>query len=138
MTGCERNEVSCSLTTHSLSLRVGRQSDAAIHRVLYASWSTVDRHGLRPRDDKMRSDAVCGSITTRSCHCELEDSPMRQSIVSCTLPGAQWIATGYALAMTRCEVMQCAVRLQHTLVIARKERSEGRGTGWDNPLSGLK
>ncbi|MDB0031232.1 hypothetical protein N9E34_07170 [Opitutales bacterium] len=40
--------------------------------------------------------------------------------------------------MTRWEVMQCAVRLQHTLVIARKERSEGRGTGWDNPLSGLK
>ena len=47
--------------------------------------------------------------------------------VACTLPGAQWIATGYALAMTRCEVMQCAVRLQHALVIARKERSEGRG-----------
>lgn len=61
------------------------------------------------------------------CHCELDDSPTRQSIVSCTLPGAQWIATGYALAMTRCEVMQCAVRLQHALVIARKERSEGRG-----------
>jgi hypothetical protein len=82
MTGCERNEVSCSLTTHSLSLRVGRQSDAAIHRVLYASWSTVDRHGLRPRGDKMRSDAVCGSITTRSCHCkERAERGTRQSIV---------------------------------------------------------
>ena len=29
--------------------------------------------------------------------------------------------------MTRCGVMQCTVRVQHALVIARKERSEGRG-----------
>ena len=59
--------------------------------------------------------------------------------VACTLPGAQWIATGYALAMTRCEVMQCAVRLQHALVIARRERSERRGNssclGGDDPGS---
>ena len=60
------------------------------------------------------------------CHCELDDSPTRQSIVSCTLPGAQWIATGYALAMTRCEVMQCAVRLQHALCHCELEDSPMR------------
>ncbi|MDB0031233.1 hypothetical protein N9E34_07175 [Opitutales bacterium] len=57
-------------------------------------------------------------MTTHICHCEEDGRTTRQSIVSCTLPGAQWIATGYALAMTRGEVMQCAVRLQHALVIA--------------------
>ena len=87
----------------------------------------MDRHGLRPRDDKMRSDAVCGSITTRSCHCkERAERGTRQSIVSCTLPGAQWIATGYAMAMTRCEVMQCAVLLQHTLCHCELEDSPMR------------
>ena len=59
-----RSDAVCgSITTHSLSLRVGRQSDAAIHRVLYASWSTVDRHGLRPRDDKVKGSDVSGSAT---------------------------------------------------------------------------
>ena len=36
----------------------------------------------------------------------------------CSLTGSQWIATGYALAMTRCEGewgMIWAVRLQHTV-----------------------
>ena len=46
---------------HTLSLRGGSgASDAAIHRVSregdrvlrFAYWSPVDRHGLRPRDDK--------------------------------------------------------------------------------------
>ena len=48
-------------TTRSLSLRGGSGArDAAIHRVSregdrvlrFAYWSPVDRHGLRPRDDK--------------------------------------------------------------------------------------
>jgi len=33
----------------------------------------------------------------------------------------------YALAMTKCKVMQCAVRWQYTLVIARRKRSKGSG-----------
>ena len=45
---------------HTLSLRGGSEArDAAIHRVSkeaygcrFAYWLTVDRHGLRPRDDK--------------------------------------------------------------------------------------
>ena len=49
--------------------------DAAIHRVsedasrfcLFACWFTVDRHGLRPRDDKVGGRNVVNSIvTTRS------------------------------------------------------------------------
>ena len=43
------------------------------------------------------------------CHCEKDDRTTRQSIVSrgdatglvCSVTGSQWIATGYALAMTR-------------------------------------
>jgi len=42
------------------------------------------------------------------CHCEKDDRTTRQSIVSrgdatglvCSVTGSQWIATGYALAMT--------------------------------------
>jgi hypothetical protein len=56
--------------------------DAAIHRVSRRAdgfavrfLAQVDRHGLRPRDDK---GGVCGSVTE-----------------------GQWIATGFALAMTR-------------------------------------
>ena len=50
-----------SVTPHTLSLRGGSGArDAAIHRVSregdrvlrFAYWSPVDRHGLRPRDDK--------------------------------------------------------------------------------------
>ena len=33
----------------------------------------------------------------------------------------------FALAMTRWKGMECAVRLQHDFVIARRERSERRG-----------
>ena len=49
-------------------------TDAAIHRgsrgrvrgCLFVCWFTVDRRGLRPRDDKVRGNAVSGSVTTRS------------------------------------------------------------------------
>ena len=50
-----------SSTTRSLSLRGENEvSDAAIHVLTVQSalayWFTVDRHGLRPRDDKMWSE----------------------------------------------------------------------------------
>ncbi len=62
-----------SLNTHFLSLRGGSGArDAAIHRVsrgrkrvcLFAYKLTVDRHGLRPRDDKMGSGFLCISLNT--------------------------------------------------------------------------
>ena len=58
---------------------------------------TVDRHGLRPRDDKAL------------CHCEEQrDAAIHRVSKDAygdvgSLTGSQWIATGYALAMTRQE-----------------------------------
>ena len=53
----------------------------------------------------------------------------------CSLTGSQWIATGYVFAMTRLEWTGS----EYNFVIARKERSEGRGNpsclGGDDPVS---
>jgi hypothetical protein len=49
-----------------------------------------------------------------------------------SLPSSQWIATGYALAMTRVEGRESTCKLL-TIVIARKEQSERRG----NPLHAI-
>ena len=71
---------------------------------LFAYWFTVDRHGLRPRDDK--SEGEWGMIWAvrlqhTVCHCEEDDSPTRQS-TACNggdrvlqyARGSQSIATG--------------------------------------------
>ena len=61
MTRCVGDDMGGSVTPHPLSLRGGSGArDAAIHRVSregdrvlrFAYWSPVDRHGLRPCDDK--------------------------------------------------------------------------------------
>ena len=156
----------------------------------FASLLTVDRHGLRPRDDKMCHGALCLSlrggqngrrgnpsclegrdrvclfasrptvdrhglsslamkrsernggvqfgsntifVIPRKERSERRGNPLyaMDAFEQCgSLPSSQWIATGYALAMTRCgsDAVYQSRTTHH--VIARKERSEGRG----NPL----
>ena len=74
------------MSRHTLSLRgATKGSDAAIHRASrdafgfwrFAYWFTVDRYGLRPRDDKT---GECPA--PRPCHCEERPTGgTRQSIV---------------------------------------------------------
>ena len=77
---------------------------------LFAYWFTVDRHGLRPRDDKVGSEAVDGWRTTRMLSLRGENKVRDAAIhrvpgeadgFVCWRTGSQWIATGSALAMTR-------------------------------------
>ena len=72
--------------------------------MLFARWHTVERHGLRPRDDKVQSDKRNQLRTTRtlSLRGESEASDAAIHRVSgnafefvCSLTGSQWIATGF-------------------------------------------
>ena len=99
-----------SLTTHNLSLRGRNGSDGRGNpsglegtrtACLFAYGCTVDRHGLRPPDDKLRQSAG------RFNHClslrggNGSDGRGNPSCLAkrgrfvCSLTGSQWIATGF-------------------------------------------
>ena len=72
----------------------------------------MDRHGLSPRDDKNGAFTMKGMkrLGFSLCHCEegtqVTDTAIHRVLgdaggVVCSVIEHQWIATGYALAMTR-------------------------------------
>ena len=76
--------------------------------------------GFRPRDDNTLLSLLGGNgVRDAAIH---RISREAFGFVS-SLTGSQWIATGYALAMTRLE----RTPSEHNFVIARRERSERRG-----------
>ncbi len=105
--------VNGSVPTRSLSLRgVSEARDAAIHCMQWSRTESAVRlpgsqwiaTGLRPRDDKVGSEAVDGSVPTRSLSLRGE-SEARDAAIHCMqwsrtesavrLPDSQWIATGF-------------------------------------------
>jgi hypothetical protein len=126
--------------------------DVAIHRVPGEADDLSPRvlvHSGSPRASPSRRQGsgvrrwTVGGLLA-CCHCEERAERETWQSTACngggrlvySLTGSQWIATGFALAMTRWEVMGvCGERLEDYsyLVIARKERSEGRG----NPLHAM-
>ena len=63
----------------------------------------MDRHGLRPRDDKGGVDAMCLSLRGGSGARDAAIHRVSEDVggVVCSVTEGQWIATGFALAMTR-------------------------------------
>ena len=71
---------------------------------LFAYWFTVDRHGLRPRDDKIGKEWECAvRLQHDLCHCEeraeRDDAAIHRVSREAngfvySLTGSQWIATG--------------------------------------------
>ena len=70
--------------------------DAAIHRgsevdgrgCLFAYWFTVDRHGLRPRDDKVKGKDVVVRLDCDLCHCE-EGAQVRDAAIHRVFRGGE-------------------------------------------------
>jgi hypothetical protein len=99
--------------------------EGRVRGMRFAYWFTVDRHGLRPRDDKagVRVRGDCREPVDRHAFQARDDKAHTLSLRGATngrdaaihrvsqdaygvcgsLSGSQWIATGYALAMTRQE-----------------------------------
>ena len=94
------------MSRHTLSLRgATKGSDAAIHRASrdafgfwrFAYWFSVDRYGLRPREEKARECPAHSPVIARSDQRERRGNPscLEIRVRRCgSLPGSQWIATG--------------------------------------------
>ena len=79
--------------------RQSTEYNGHVRTIRFAHWLTVDRHGLRPRDDKEWKEIVVITI----CHCEegaeTDDAAIHRvsrdaDEFVCSLTGSQWIATG--------------------------------------------
>jgi hypothetical protein len=97
---------------------------------LFGFWFTVDRHGLRPRDYKVRGSDVDGSVTTRSLSLRGENGVSDAAIhrvsrgtvdLSLRLLVHSGSPRAYALAMTRVVINGS----EHNIVIAKEERKRG-------------
>ena len=114
-----------------------RQSNACngrIRTVRLGFRETVDRHRLRPRDDKIWTYEIGDSVHLAHCHCEKDDSLTRQSIVSRGRVQTCLFAYGFTVdrhgLRPRDDKMwsESVYRSRTTHhVIARRKRSERRG-----------
>ena len=113
MTRCGRNVVCGSsyntiivIARRERSERRGNPSacDGRVRIVRFAYWFTVDRHGLRPRDDKMWGNGSVrfgyNTIIVIARRNEVSDAAIHRDLeegerVVCSLTGSQWIATGF-------------------------------------------
>jgi hypothetical protein len=94
-----RNPSVLRMTTKTLRLRVRDEGRFC----LFASRLTVDRHGLRPRDDKVKGRMWLVRLDCDLCHCEERAERGTRQSIGCngaygecgSLPGSQWIATGF-------------------------------------------
>ena len=99
-----------------------RQSTACNRRVQtkrFASRLTVDRHGPCSRHDKTGTDSQCTHFVIARRTIVRRGNPLHAKYANKqggSLSGPQWIATGYALAMTRL----IRTRSAPTYVIARR------------------
>ena len=83
----------------------------------------MDRHGLRPRDDKGGVDAMCLSLRGGSGAKDAAIHRVSEDVggVVCSLPGSQLIATGLRPRDDKGEERESTCKLL-TIVIARRER----------------
>ena len=127
-----------SVTLRSLSLRGESEADdAAIHRVsrgrgrvcLFAYWFTVDRHGLRPRDDKVGEEMVSGTmfVIARKARSEGRGNPSCLEGRGPVCLFAYWFTVDrHGLRPRDDKVGEGSVRFGYNtiFVIERRERSE--------------
>ena len=130
----KRGSESARRWQRSLSLRGGLQVrrgnpsclEGRDRRMRFAYWFTVDRHGLRPRDDKMWSESVYRSRTTHHVIARRKRSERRgnPSCLECRARGMRFVYRG---PVDRHGHFSMPSRWQHTLSLRGTKGSDWRG-----------